>query len=76
MKNDYSEEKARKSLKSSKTVILITNIIAAVLFLFAYSLTGENWFLILGIALVLICILTVYLLKKLENRINSIYKKG
>ncbi len=74
MKNNSDINKLGKSLNTSKYVLLATNIIASILFLVAYSLSKEIWFLIIGIALIAVCIFTILILKKLQNKLNSINK--
>ncbi len=61
-------DKIKKSLNQSIFIVLISNTIAGILFIFAFSLTQNISYLIAGISLIIIGIAYIFVVGYLRKR--------
>ena len=70
-----SIEQIRKSLKTGKIVLSITNLAASVLFIVAYVMSQFAWYLVLGVIFLVALALTYFFITKLEQKVVSKSRK-
>ncbi len=70
-----SIEQIRKSLKTGKIVLSITNLAASVLFIVAYVMSQFAWYLALGVIFLVALALTYFFITKLEQKVVSKSRK-
>lgn len=70
-----SIEQIRKSLKTGKIVLSITNLAASALFFVAYVMSQFAWYLVLGVIFLVALALTYFFITKLEQKVVSKSRK-
>ncbi len=71
MKKKEDINQVAKSLQTGRLLLLITNLVAAVIFFTVYVITNEIWYLILGFAMTAVAIFSIFFIKTLLKKINS-----
>lgn len=68
-------EQIRKSLKTGKIVLSITNLATSALFFTAYLMSQFAWYLALGVIFLTVLMLTYFFITKLEQKVVSKSRK-
>ena len=65
------DDKVQNNLRKSKTIILISNCTAALLFFIGFLLTWNVWLLIPAVLLIGSGILTIYMINNMQSKITK-----
>lgn len=71
-----AKDNLKINLSKSKIFTMISYTIGAIFFFISYSMSGNTWFLILAIVLIISVVVFLFVFNWLEKKFQSSVKKG